>query len=390
MADVSPNRPTAHELAAGKAAPRTSGWILGASALLLALGFGRKPGTPRRAVQRHEPRGLLRRGQREPEGRDARRAREPGRGRAATTPSEIPARGWKDVLVRVYHEVSDDRVVAIAAGVTFYVLLAIFPAVAALVSLYGLFADPQTIAEHLNDASSFLPGGAVEIIGEQINRVAAQGEATLGAALIIGLAISLWSANGGIKALIDALNIVYDETEKRSFFKLNALSLTFTIAFVGFLLVALGAMVILPVVIDYLGLARIAETAMKILRWPILFVPVALGIACLYRYGPSRDKPKWRWVTWGSAFAALVWIAASMLFAWYAENFGSYNKTYGSLGAAIGLMTWIWLSTIVILMGAELDAEMEHQTARDTTAGPERPLGARGATVADNVGRATD
>jgi membrane protein len=358
--------------------------------LLLALGFGRKPGTPRRAVQRHEPRGLLRRGQREPEGRDARRAREPGRGRAATTPSEIPARGWKDVLVRVYHEVSDDRVVAIAAGVTFYVLLAIFPAVAALVSLYGLFADPQTIAEHLNDASSFLPGGAVEIIGEQINRVAAQGEATLGAALIIGLAISLWSANGGIKALIDALNIVYDETEKRSFFKLNALSLTFTIAFVGFLLVALGAMVILPVVIDYLGLARIAETAMKILRWPILFVAVALGIACLYRYGPSRDKPKWRWVTWGSAFAALVWIAASMLFAWYAENFGSYNKTYGSLGAAIGLMTWIWLSTIVILMGAELDAEMEHQTARDTTAGPERPLGARGATVADNVGRATD
>jgi membrane protein len=230
----------------------------------------------------------------------------------------------------------------------------------------------------------------VEIIGEQINRVAAQGEATLGAALIIGLAISLWSANGGIKALIDALNIVYDETEKRSFFKLNALSLTFTIAFVGFLLVALGAMVVLPVVIDYLGLARIAETAMKILRWPILFVPVALGIACLYRYGPSRDKPKWRWVTWGSAFAALVWIAASMLFAWYAENFGSYNKTYGSLGAAIGLMTWIWLSTIVILMGAELDAEMEHQTARDSTAGPERPLGARGATVADNVGRATD
>jgi membrane protein len=147
-------------------------------------------------------------------------------------------------------------------------------------------------------------------------------------------------------------------------------------------------MVVLPIVVDYVGLGGVAETVIELLRWPILLFAVAGGIACLYRYGPSRDKAKWRWITWGSAFAALMWIAASMLFAWYAEHFGSYNKTYGSLGAAIGFMTWIWLSTIVILVGAELDAEMEHQTARDTTEGPPKPLGVRGATMADTVGQA--
>jgi membrane protein len=370
---------------------------VGASAILLALGYGRKPGIPPRGpALRHEagasgrcpPRGEefrpMRRG---PERRDVQRAAERGRGRSATTPSEIPARGWKDILVRVYHEVSDDRVIAIAAGVTFYILLAIFPAVGALVSVYGLFADPQTIAEHLNGAAAVLPGGAIEIIGEQIKRVVAQGETTLGATLLIGLAVSLWSANAGIKALIDALNIVYDETEKRGFLKLNAISLTFTIGIIGFLLIALGAMVVLPAVLDYVGLGGITESLIKILRWPLLFLVVALGIACIYRYGPSRDKPKWRWITWGSAFASLLWIAASILFSWYAANFGSYNETYGSLGAAIGFMMWIWLSTIVILLGAELDAEMEHQTARDTTRGPDRPMGERGAHVADTLGR---
>jgi membrane protein len=278
---------------------------------------------------------------------------------------------------------------AIAAGVTFYVLLAIFPAVAALVSIYGFFADPQTIAEHLNEVSAFLPGGAVEVIGEQINRVAAQGEATLGATFLIGLAVSLWSANAGIKALIDALNVVYDETDKRSFIKLNALSLAFTVGIIGFMLVALGAMVVLPVILNYVGLGGVAETIIKLLRWPILLLGIGLGIACIYRYGPSRDKAKWRWITWGSAFASIMWLAASILFSWYAANFGSYNETYGSLGAAIGFMMWIWLSTIVILLGAELDAEMEHQTARDTTEGPPRPLGARGATMADTVGEAS-
>jgi len=388
MAPAPQSRPEAGPAARSSALRPTPLWVVGASALLLALGFGHKPGTAHRAPQRRGPGPHQHSRQRGEHTRNVHRGEERGRGRSATTPSEIPARGWKDILVRVYREISDDRVVAIAAGVTFYILLAIFPAIAALVSIYGLFADPQTISEHLSNASALLPGGAVDIIGEQINRLTAQSDTTLGATFLIGLAISLWSANAGIKALIDALNIVYDETEKRGFFKLNTVSLTFTIGFIGFILLALGAMVVLPIVVDYVGLRGFAETVIKLVRWPVLFVAVAFGIACLYRYGPSRDKAKWRWITWGSAFAALMWIAASMLFAWYAENFGSYNKTYGSLGAVIGFMTWIWLSTIVILVGAELDAEMEHQTARDTTEGPPKPLGTRGATMADTVGEA--
>jgi membrane protein len=312
------------------------------------------------------------------------------RGRSATTPSEIPARGWKDILLRIYHNLSEHRVVAIAAGVTFYVLLAIFPAIAAMVSLYGLFADPKTIGDHLTSASSFLPGGAVDIIGEQLQRLTAQPNSKLGLTFFTGLAISLWSANAGIKALFDALNIVYGEKEKRSFIKLNAMSLAFTVGGLIFALVAIATVVALPIVLDYIGLGRATELLFTIGRWPILFAAVALWIALIYRYGPSRDTPQWRWVTWGSAFASFAWIVLSILFSWYAANFGSYNKTYGSLGAAIGFMTWIWLSTIVILLGAELDAEMEHQTARDTTTGPPKPLGTRGAAVADTVGAAQD
>ena len=362
----------------------TPWWVVGAGALLLALGFGRKPMTvaPRSRERRRTE--TLRHTRRVHESHTV--ATPTTGGGPPTTPSEIPARGWKDILVRTYGELGEDRVVAIAAGVTFYVLLAIFPAIAALVSLYGLFADPQTIGTHLKDAGAVLPGGAVDIIGEQINSLVAQGGKTLGLTFFTGLAISLWSANAGIKALIDALNVVYGEKEKRGFFKLNALSLTFTVGIIAFMLLAMGAMVALPIVLDQVGLGRLTEVLIKLARWPVMFLAAALVIALLYRYGPSRDTAKWRWVSWGSALAAIVWIVASILFSWYAANFGSYNKTYGSLGAAIGFMTWIWISTIVILVGAELDAEMEHQTARDTTEGKPRPMGARGARMADTIG----
>lgn len=313
-------------------------------------------------------------------------AAEPGRGRHATKPSEIPARGWKDILLRVYKEISDDRLFAIAAGVTYYGLLAIFPAIASLVSLYGLFADTGTMREHLETLSTVLPGGAIAIIGEQMQRVNDKGSATLGLAFVIGLAVSLWSANAGMKAIFDALNVVYDETEKRGFVKLNAISLTSTLAAILFVLVAIGAVVGLPVLFDFVGLGSVAERLLSVLRWPALLIVIAGIIALLYRFGPSRDRAKWRWITWGSGIASVLWIATSMLFSWYAANFGSYNETYGSLGAAIGFMVWLWLSASVILLGAELDAEMEHQTVEDTTAGPPKPLGARGASVADAIG----
>ncbi|MDQ4061443.1 MAG: YihY/virulence factor BrkB family protein [Pseudomonadota bacterium] len=356
-------------------------WGMGLSAALLALGFTRN-----RNEAPHQDGSTDRHGSKVVAYRAHADLRQADRGRQATTPTEIPARGWKDVLWRTYEEIQSDRVVSVAAGVTFYALLAIFPAIAALVSLYGLFADPADVTQHVKSLSGVLPGGATEIIGEQLNRVASKGGGALGFAFFFGLAVSLWSANAGMKALIDALNIVYDEEEKRGFIKLNVVSLAFTLGAMLFIILALAAVVVLPAVLKLIGLESTTEWLLAILRWPLLLAGLAFWLALIYRYGPSRDTAQWRWLTAGSLFAAVTWIVGSMLFSWYVANFGSYNETYGSLGAAIGFMTWIWLSTIVILVGAEVNAEAEHQTAEDTTDGPGKPLGARGATVADSVG----
>jgi membrane protein len=311
---------------------------------------------------------------------------EPGRGRLASAPSEIPARGWKDILLRIYRNIGEHRVVALAAGMTFYSLLAIFPALAALVAIYGLFSNPDSIASHLDKLSGFLPGGAMEIARDQLTRVASKGRQTLGLTFLISLGVSLWSANAAMKSLFDTLNIVYRETEKRSFIKLNLVSLAFTLAGILFVLVAMGAVVVLPPALNHVGLSEKADLLVRIGRWPAMFVILTLALAVIYRFGPSRETPRWRWITWGSAAAAILWIAASALFSWYAGSFGKFNETYGSLGAVIGFMTWLWISAIVILLGAELDAEMEHQTARDTTTGSVKPMGARGAHMADTVG----
>ena len=277
---------------------------------------------------------------------------------------------------------------ALAAGMTYYSLLAIFPAIAALVAVYGLFADPTAIAKHLDQVSGILPGGAIDVARDQLTRVASKGSGTLGTTFVIGLVISLWSANAAMKSLFDTLNIVYGEREKRGFVKLNAISLSFTLAGIVFVLAALGAVVVVPVVLNYVGLSNFADLMLRIARWPAMFVAVALALALIYRYGPSREAPRWRWITWGSAAAAVLWLVASALFSWYAASFGKFNETYGSLGAVIGFMTWLWISAIVILLGAELDAEMEHQTARDTTTGAPKPIGTRGARMADTVGAA--
>jgi len=313
-------------------------------------------------------------------------AHEKGRGRQADAPTEIPARGWKDILWRTYEEFQKDRVMSVAAGVTYYALLAVFPAIAALVSIYGLFSDPSSIQDHLAALSGVLPGGGVDIIREQVVRIASQGGGTLGFGFIFGLGLSLWSANAGMKALFDALNIVYDEEEKRSFVALNLLSLTFTLGAIAFILSALVAIVILPIIFNFIGLGTQAEWILAIARWPLLLIGLVLGLSLIYRFGPSRDKAEWKWVTPGGIVAAILWLVVSMLFSWYVANFGSYNETYGSLGAVIGFMTWIWLSTIIVLLGAEINAEMEHQTAKDTTEGTHQPMGTRGAQMADTIG----
>jgi len=268
--------------------------------------------------------------------------------------------------------------------------LEIFPAIAAFVSIYVLFADPAMVANNLESLSGLLPGGAIEVIREQVTRIATHGKGTLGWAFIIGLLVSLWSTNAGVKSLFDALNLVYSEEEKRGFVKLNLVSLMFTVGAILFAIFGTVAVLGVPIVLNHVGLGATTELIFKIGRWPVLLVLVTLALAFVYRYGPSRSKPKWRWVSWGSVFAAAVWIIQSILFSWYAANFGSYNQTYGSLGAVVGFMIWLWLSTIVILVGAELDAEMEHQTAHDTTTGAPKQLGARGASVADTVGAAQE
>jgi membrane protein len=310
------------------------------------------------------------------------------RGRGATTPSEIPPRGWKDILLRVYTNFSQHRIMSLAAGMTYYSILAIFPAIAALVAIYGLFADPSSIANHLDQLGGFLPGGAVDVARNQLTRLTSNGSKTLGLAFVIGLAISLWSANAAMKSLFDTLNIVYGEEEKRGFFKLNAISLGFTIAAILFVLAALGSVVAVPVILNFVGLSNAGDLLLRIGRWPAMYLVITFALAIIYRFGASREAPRWRWISWGSAIAALLWLAGSALFSWYASNFGKFNETYGSLGAIIGFMTWLWISAIVILLGAEIDAEMEHQTARDTTEGASKPIGARGAHVADSIGAA--
>jgi membrane protein len=313
-----------------------------------------------------------------------------GKGRRSRMAPSETLRGWRDALQRVYESIGKHRIVVIAAGITFYSLLAIFPALAALVAIYGLFADPTSMTAHLDSVSDILPAGAIEIIRDQMNRLAAQGSGTLSAAFVVGLAVSLWSANASVKSIIDALNLVYGETEKRGFVRLNLVSLAFTTAGLLFVLLAIAAIVVLPTVLGLLGLAEETALLLKVSRWPALLVVISLALAFLYRYGPSRKRPKWRWISVGSAFATVGWLAVSLLFSWYAENFGTYNKTYGTLGAVVGFMVWMWLSTIVVLVGAELDAEMEHQTARDTTSGAAEPPGARGAFVAGTTGAAKD
>jgi len=268
------------------------------------------------------------------------------------------ARPWSDIVARVYGRITEARLFLVAAGVTFYALLAIFPAIVALISIYGLFADPSSIASQFDAASGFLPDGALDILREQMERIA-QARGTLGFAFLIGLLVSLWSANGGMKALFDALNIVDGEKENRSFIWLNIVSLSFTVGAIVFLILTVALVAVVPLMLNYLGLENATQWLFTVARWPFLLMGIAVALAMIYRYGPSRGEPKWRWVTWGSAFAAVSWIVLSLLFSWYAANFASYNRTYGSLGAVIAFMTWMWLSATTVLVGAAIDAETE-------------------------------
>jgi membrane protein len=312
-------------------------------------------------------------------------AQEPGRGRQADTPKDIPARGWKDIAIRTFKEFGDDQIPLISAGITFYALLALFPALAALVSLYGLFADPAEVPGHLQRLAFFLPGDALTFLGEQMTRISATHTGGLSFGFVFGLLLSLWSANGAMKATLAGLNIAYDEKEKRNFIKKTLTSLAFTVAAIVFVISSMVVIGAAPAIETFVG--KQAATVFGLVTWPLVVVGLGLGLALLYRYGPSRDRVKWQWLSWGSAAALALWLAFSAAFSLYLANFADYNKTYGSLGAAMGFMMWIYFSSQVILLGAELNSEIEHQTAKDTTVGPDAPMGERGAVMADTIGQ---
>lgn len=308
------------------------------------------------------------------------------RGRMAATPGEITSLGYRDVFWRVFSGFTEDRVTLVAAGATYYLLLALFPALAALVSLYGVFSDPLTIAKHIAFLSTTLPPGGFDIIVSQLDALSQQKNSTLSFGVITGFMVALWSANNGIKALFEAMNVAYGEKEKRGIIRLNLNSLGFTF---GALLVAIALIIavgVVPAVLGYLWLDQWTEFLAKIARWPFLLIIVGCGITMVYRYGPSREAANLRWITWGATFSTLLWLAASVLFSLYLENFADYNATYGTLGALIGLMVWTWISVIILILGAELNAELEHQTTIDSTTGKPLPMGERGAQVADTIG----
>jgi len=311
-----------------------------------------------------------------------------GRGRRSSNPLQIPWAGWKDILWRTYVRTGEDRLLATAAGVVFFGLLAVFPAITALVSSYGLFANPSTIGANLQTLALMLPEGSFQIVQDQIARVLDKGNTALGATFLFGLGFAIWSANAGVKAVIDALNVVYEEREKRSFVRLNLLALAFTSGGIAALLLMVSAVVAFPLALDHVGLKPESQFIVGLARWPLLFVILLGALGILYRFGPSRRAARWEWLSVGTLTAALFWIVGSALLSWYLSNFGHYTATYGSLGAAIGLMTWMWMSAIIVLCGAELNSEIEHQTALDSTVGRPKPLGARGAAMADTLGPA--
>jgi membrane protein len=308
------------------------------------------------------------------------------RGREATTPTQIPRPGWRDIALRIKNEISKDNIDMVAAGVALYALLAIFPALIALISLYGWFADPMQVEQQASSFAGVMPPDVQSMLTTQMKDIASGANGTLGLGAIAGFLFTLWSASKGMKALFTALNIAYDEEEKRGFFKLNALAILLTLGALVFGIVAFTLIAVLPALLGQLGLEAVARVAVSLLRWPLLAAVVMVALAVLYRYGPSRSHPKWTWVSWGAVIATVLWLITSILFSVYVSNFASYNETYGSLGAVVVFLMWLYLSAFMVLLGAEFNSELEHQTTRDTTTGEAKPMGQRGAQKADTVG----
>lgn len=303
-------------------------------------------------------------------------ARETG---AAAEPE--PVTGVVSFAKRAWTVFSEDRIMSEAAGVTFYVLLSLFPALASLISIYGLFGDPADLDRQLHGFGSMIPGGGMQILDDQIKALAGSSGKALGVGVLIGLLTSLWSANNGIKSLMEALNVVFREKEGRSFIRFTLVAFGFTAGGIAFLIVTVSAVVALPVVLNFVGYGNDAALVLRLVRWPVLLLVLMVGLSATYRFGPDRDGAKWEWITWGAGVAAVGWLVTSFAFSYYVANFGNYNKTYGSLGAVIGFMTWIWISSMVVLMGGALNAELEFGRQRREQGATPAPVAPQEATA---------
>jgi membrane protein len=277
--------------------------------------------------------------------------------------AHVPLGQLRRVLRGVYNEFFDDSIPTVAAGVTFFFLLALFPAIACVVSLLRMFADAGELHRDLNIVSGFLPGGAVSVLRDELHRLVAQKPGEINLSFFIAFAIALWSASGGFKALVDALNVAYEVKDRRGFLRQTVNALIFAAAAILFAIVAVNLGVVVPAWALRSDADFWVRLLVQILAWPFSFLMGSVLVALIYRFGPDRRDPKWRWITWGSATASFLWLMGTLLFTWYVEHFGTYNQVYGNLGAIVGFLTWVWLSIVVLLLGAEIDCELQQRDA---------------------------
>jgi membrane protein len=308
-----------------------------------------------------------------------------GRGRDATRPTDIPKSGWLDILSRTKQQLAEDNLSIVAAGVAFYGFVAVVPALAATVAIYGLVADPAQVTDQVNYLAKVVPGEALPLLEDQMKRITSNTQAA-GISAIVGVLIAIYSSANATKALISGLNIAYDETEERSFIKLSFIAMVLTVGGIVAASLAIGLVVVLPAVLEFLHITAGVETLLNILRWPILIGGFMISLAVLYRFGPCRQDAKWSWVSPGAVVAAILWLIGSGAFSLYVSKIGGYDKTYGPLGAVVVFLMWLYISAFAVLIGAEFNSELERQTKRDTTEGEEKPMGQRGAIAADTVG----
>ena len=301
----------------------------------------------------------------------------------AETPTQIPAGGWRQIVRRAFKESSADNISVLAGAVAFFAFLALFPAMIALLTLYGLVADPAEVAGQLSGLTTVLPSTAQPLIADQLMSISQGGGSTLSVGLVVALVAALWSASSGTQTLINTITLAYDEQETRGFLKLRGTALALTLGAIVFVLVAVALVVVAPIVLD--GLPLLGRVLAQIVRWVLLLAVVTVALAVVYRFGPDRDAPRFRWVSLGATVATVLWLAGSVVFSVYIDNFSSYNKTYGTLAGVVVLMLWLYLTAYIVLLGAEINAEAEKQTAHDTTHGPPQPLGRRDAVKADST-----